>query len=130
MSDTHKLDLWVCLLISFYLKWNLWSFLFFKCYKIRSPEVNIQVLLFSFLLSPLNYIILKKYSYQRGPCDYSFYRSWWVEQKLKCNLSSKLNILVTSADKALKVTQCKLLRIRLNAYLVCVTAWRYIFLES
>ena len=74
-------------------------FLFFVRYRIRSPEVNIQLLLLWFLLSPLNYIILKNQSYQRGSCDHSFYRSQWVEQKLKCNLCSKFHILATSVDK-------------------------------
>ena len=74
-------------------------FLFFVRYRIRSPEVNIQLLLLWFLLSPLNYIILKNQSYQRGSCDHSFYRSQWVEQKLKCNLCSKFHILATSVDE-------------------------------
>ena len=72
------------------------TFLFLVRYRIRSPEVNIQLLLLWFLLSPLNYIILKNQSYQRGSCDHSFYRSRWVEQKLKCNLCSKFHILATS----------------------------------
>ena len=54
-------------------------FLFFVQYKIHSPEVNIQLLLLWFLLSPLNYIILKNRSYQWGSCDHSFYRSQWEE---------------------------------------------------
>ena len=54
-------------------------FLFFVRYKIRSPEVNIQLLLLWFLLSPLNYIILKNRFYRRGSCDHSFYRSQWEE---------------------------------------------------
>ena len=74
-------------------------FLFFVRYRIRSPEVNVQLLLLWFLLSPLNYIILKNQSYQRGSCDHSFYRSQWVEQKLKCNLCSKFYILATSVDE-------------------------------
>ena len=74
-------------------------FLFFVWYRIRSPEVNIPLLLLWFLLSPLNYIILKNRSYQWGSCDHSFYRSQWVEQKLKCNLCSKFHILATSVDE-------------------------------
>ena len=74
-------------------------FLFFVHYRNRSPEVNIQLLLLWFLLSPLNYIILKNQSYQRWSCDHSFYRSQWVEQKLKCNLCSKFHILATSVDE-------------------------------
>ena len=54
-------------------------FLFFVWYRIRSPEVNIPLLLLWFLLSPLNYIILKNRSYQWGSCDHSFYRSQWEE---------------------------------------------------
>ena len=77
----------------------MWVFLFFVRYRIRSPEVNIQLLLLWFLLSPLNYIILKNQSYQRGSCDHSFFRSQWVEQKLKCNLCSKFHILATSVDE-------------------------------
>jgi len=74
-------------------------FLLLARYRIRSPEANIQLLLLWFLLSPLNYIILKNQCYQRGSCDHSFYRSQWVEQKLKSNLCSKFYILATRVDE-------------------------------